>query len=449
MSDGFIIIDRRKNPKAKSLSNRQRFVDRARKSVRASAKKNLATRSMTDYGDANVTIPSDGIEEPRFRHDPTVGEYDYVLPGNTEYIVGDIIKKPPKQDGAGGGGSGSGDGDGGEDEFQFALSYDEYLNVIFDDLELPDLVKKTEKNAIAFVNRRAGYTNAGMPSNLNAERTAVAGMARRIALKAPKFKKIHELEAELAAILEKYGADDVVGKEDILRIHEIEQEIATLRARASAISYLDDVDMRYNNFVKQPKPITQAVMFCMMDVSYSMGEREKIIAKKFFILLHLFLKRRYENIDVVFVRHHDKAEECDEETFFTGRVSGGTVVSTGYEAIKSIIAQRYNSEDWNIYMAQASDGDNSEADNPRVTQMLTEDLLPVVQHLTYIEIVDENRAQFMMPFGGRGGNSNLWTTIDAITDEFDNISAAKINHEREVVSVFRKLFRKDKEQATS
>jgi uncharacterized sporulation protein YeaH/YhbH (DUF444 family) len=447
MSDGFIIIDRRKNPKAKSLSNRQRFVARAKKSIRDSAKRALVGKSMSDTGDTYINVPADGIEEPHFRHDPSVGEYDYVLPGNQEYIVGDMIGKPPKQDGGGKGG-GNGEGDGGEDEFNFALSYEEYLNVIFDDLELPDLIKKTERNTIAFVNRRAGYTASGMPSNLNAERTAVAGMARRIALKAPKMKRIHELEAELADLMEisevqVFGGEDKV--ETNRRILELENEITSLRAKATAIAYLDNVDMRYNNFVKQPKPITQAVMFCMMDVSYSMGEREKIIAKKFFILLHLFLKRRYENIDVVFVRHHDKAEECDEDTFFTGRVSGGTVVSTGYDKIKEIIASRYNSEDWNIYMAQASDGDNFTSDNDRVTKMLSEDLLPVVQHFTYIEIEDGERAQFMSNYGIL--NSNLWQTIEPLTKQFDNISCAKIEHERDVIRVFRKLFNKDKKRS--
>lgn len=451
MSDGFIIIDRRKNPKEKSLSNKQRFVERAKQAIRSSAKKAMANRSMSYKGDTNVSIPSDGVNEPQFRHDPASGEYDYVLPGNTEYIVGDIIEKPPKK--PGGRGNQGGDGGGGEDEFEFALSYEEYLNIIFDDLELPDLIKKTERNAVAFVNRRSGYTNAGMPSNVNVERTAVAGLARRIALKAPKFAKIKELEEELAELLaEEPPAADASGSEFLAgltvakRIKEIEDEITSLRARAMAVNFLDNVDLRYNNFVKQPKPITQAVMFCMMDVSYSMGEREKIIAKKFFILLHLFLKRRYEAIDVVFVRHHDTADECNEEEFFTSRTSGGTVVSSGYEKIKEIIAARYNLEDWNTYLAQASDGDNFGSDNDRVTQLLSQDLLPVIQHFTYIEIEDPDRNDFRAMFGS-AYNSNLWDTIRPLGDLFENVSCAKIDHERDVVTVFRNLFKKEKSEA--
>lgn len=426
MSGGSIIIDRRKNPKAKSLSNRQRFVQRAKAAIRESAKKALGDRSISDTGDAVVSVPTEGLNEPHFRTEPTIGEYDYVLPGNEQFIPGDRIEKPENEDGQGRG-SGSGEGDGGEDEFSFALTHDEFLDVIFDDLELPDLIKQSEKNAVAFVNRRAGHTNAGIPSNMNVERTAVAGISRRIALKAPKMARIRELEAELAETT------------DEARRVEIEDEITTLRARAMAISYLDDVDLRYNNFVKQPRPITQAVMFCVMDVSYSMGEREKIIAKKFFVLLHLFLKRRYKHLDVVFVRHHDRANECDEETFFTSREGGGTVVSSGYEMVRSIIKSRYPVEDWNIYMAQASDGDNFDHDNPNVTRLLDE-LLPDMQHFTYIEIAHP----YYYRGYGRGQNSNLWNTIEDLEAKHPNMSMGDIEDEKQVITVFRNLFKKER-----
>jgi uncharacterized sporulation protein YeaH/YhbH (DUF444 family) len=441
----FTIIDRRKNSKNESLSNRQRFLNRAQKAIRSSAKKALGNKSINDYGDTNVSIPTDGIDEPHFRHDSDFGEYDYVLPGNDEFIVGDRLKKPKKNSESGGSGSGNGDGDGGgDDEFEFALSYEEYLNIIFDDLELPDLIKKTEKNSTSWAIKRAGYTTTGMPTNINVPKTAIAGMARRIALRAPKLERIAELEKELID-LEEIAVVSVFDGEQLCwvnkRIAEIEEEITTLRTRAAAINYLDNVDMRFNNFVKQPRPITRAVMFCMMDVSFSMGEREKIIAKKFFVLLHLFLKRRYENIEVVFVRHHDSATECDEDTFFTSREGGGTVVSSGYVKIKEIIENRFNPEDWNIYIAQASDGDNYGTDNKLVEKYLTEDLLPITQHFTYLEIEDPHRSAFMADFGS--AVSNLWQTIQPLTRLFDNVACASISDERQVVNVFRKLFKKE------
>lgn len=447
MSGGSIIIDRRKNPKAKSLSNRQRFVQRAKAAIRESAKKALGDRSITETGDAVVSVPTEGLNEPHFRTDPSIGEYDYVLPGNEQFIPGDRINKPEDENGQGKGQGGSGEGDGGEDDFSFALTHDEFLDVIFDDLELPDLIKQSEKNAIAFVNRRAGHTNAGIPSNMNVERTAIAGISRRIALKAPKLAAIRALEEELA-LLEDENAfvtefpclDTAILRKE--RAAQIEDEITSLRARALAVSYLDDVDLRYNNFVKQPRPITQAVMFCVMDVSYSMGEREKIIAKKFFVLLHLFLKRRYKHLDVVFVRHHDRANECDEQTFFTSREGGGTVVSSGYEMVRSIIKTRYPVEDWNIYMAQASDGDNFDHDNPNVVRLLDE-MLPDMQHFTYIEIADP----YYRSMGwGRGRSSNLWDTIESLEVTHPNMSMGDIEDEKQVITVFRDLFKKERAQ---
>ena len=120
------------------------------------------------------------------------------------------------------------------------------------------------------------------------------------------------------------------------RRQEIEDEIDYLRARAKAISFLEKADLRYNNFVKQPNPMTKALMGLIMDVSGSMGEREKTIAKKFFILLYLFLRRKYKDIDVVFIRHHHIAEECDQETFFTKPETGGTMVSTAYAEMERV-----------------------------------------------------------------------------------------------------------------
>jgi uncharacterized sporulation protein YeaH/YhbH (DUF444 family) len=422
----FTIIDRRENPKGKSLSNRQRFLERAKHSIKKAAHKAFDTKSIGNQEDTVINIENDGTDEPRFRTDPSTGDYDYVLPGNEEFIVGDIIRKPKKKAGGGSGGDGSGNGKG-EDDFDFVLSYEEFLDVIFDDLELPDLIKKSEKNAVSFSNRRAGHTTTGMPSNLNVEKTAMAGMARRIALKSPKFKKIHELEEELKNC------------QDENRMAAIKEEIASLRKRANAIGYLDDVDLRYNNFVKTPKPITQAVMILLMDVSGSMGVHEKTIAKKFFVLLHLFLKRRYENIDVVFVRHHDEAMECDEVEFFNSRETGGTIVSKGYQKIKEIIAERYHSDDWNIYIAQASDGDNSSDDNQNVVKYLVKDLLPIAQYFTYLEIDDGLSSPSIWGFAIP---KTLWHVISPLTKENDNLTCATINDENKVISVFRNLFNK-------
>lgn len=427
MSDGSIIIDRRKNPKAKSLSNRQRFIERVKKQVKESIDRQMDQRSIRDSGDNNISIDQNSIDEPQFHNDQDSGNYDYVLPGNKDYTVGDTIDKPK---GGGGGGSGKGeegskDGEG-EDDFQFTLTNEEYLSIVFDGLELPNLQKQSEKNAVRMKTHRAGFTSTGVPANLNVERTAIAGLSRRIALKFPKLKEIDELQA----LLEE--------EEDENKRAEMEERISALKIRAESIRFLDNVDLRFNNFVQKPEPVTQAVMFCVMDVSFSMDQFEKVIAKKFFLLLYLFLQRKYKKIDVVFVRHHTVAEEVDEDTFFYDRTSGGTVISTAYEKVKEIVDERYPIEEWNLYMAQATDGDNSFSDNDRAINMLENDLIPIMQFITYVEI---------KPFAMSNMTLGFWDFVMSLSKKYDNVACTLLSDENAVVAAFRKLFSVNREEA--
>jgi uncharacterized sporulation protein YeaH/YhbH (DUF444 family) len=169
-----------------------------------------------------------------------------------------------------------------------------------------------------------------------------------------------------------------------------------------------------------------------------MGEEEKILAKKFFLLLHLFLRRQYKDVDVVFVRHHEEAEECDEETFFTSRTSGGTVVSTAYEVVERVIADRYSPNDWNIYIAQASDGDNFGQDKDLARERL-ERVVRNAQFMAYIEI---SRRESDLMFIHE---TNLWEVISDVRSRYPQIAMQMIYREGDVISVFRKFFKRTKE----
>jgi hypothetical protein len=420
------IIDRRKNPSQKSLSNRQRFIERFRDQIKDSAKRSIKGRSISDSGDQEVSIDdTSGIDEPHFRSNPDSGERDIVLPGNDGHLPGDSIKKPQSGDGGGSGKNGAKKAEG-EDEFTFLLSYDEYLDMIFDDLELPDLIKISDAFITTHQLRHAGFTTFGVPTNLNVERTAIAGLSRRIALKSPKTSRIAELEKLLEEETDEEKRTAILA------------EIEELRVRSNAIRFLDNVDLRYNNFVPQPKPITKAVMFCIMDISYSMGEREKTIAKKFFLLLHLFLKKKYKDLDVIFIRHHDEASECNEQEFFTSRSTGGTIVSTAYDLTKKIIDDRYPVSDWNIYVAQASDGDNYNEDNETCSIMLDK-LLPVCQFFSYIEIVSPRYDEFIYNFYANN-ESFLWEIIASAADKYPQVEMEQIVDEDDIVPVFRSFF---------
>ena len=438
------IIDRRKNPKGKSISNRQRFIRRAKKHLSERIHKNVVKRSITDKGEENISIPTDGIQEPSFNHDSATGDYDFVLPGNKEFIKGDTIGKPPK--GAGGGGAGeASDQGGGEDEFQFSLTRDEYLDIVFEDLELPNLEEKNKENVTVWETHRSGYTTVGSPSQLNIEQSMIRSLGRRIALKFPKQKEIKKLEDAIERLEEqiKYYKEEIkpMTKNRAL-IDDLKLQIEKLRKRHKAIPFIDPIDLRFNNFAKYPKPTSSAVMVCIMDVSASMGEREKELSKRFFLLLYLFLERKYENVDIIFIRHHTEAIECSEEEFFNSKETGGTIVSSGLVLADKILKERYSQAEWNSYVAQASDGDNFASDLAVLNQVLVKDILPVVKFYTYVEIAgmyEQTRSFWAAQSTGR---SSMWKLYEELNNSWPNLVSKQIKEAGEIIPVFREFFSK-------
>src|SRR5262249_51748241 len=205
---------------------------------------------------------------------------------------------------------------------------------------------------------------------------------------------------------------------DSPRLHELEEVLKLLIRRSKAIPFIDPIDVRYNRFEPVPKPVTQAVMFCLMDVSGSMTESMKDLAKRFFMLLYLFLERRYRHVDLVFIRHTHEAKEVDEQTFFYSTETGGTVVSTALEQMRQIMQARYSPGDWNIYGAQASDGDNTAGDNERTGDLLANSVLPACQHFAYLE-VGEHDDRF-------GRETALWRTYKLIADLHDALALRRV-----------------------
>lgn len=431
-------IDRRLNPKGKSLANRQRFIRRARAEIREAVQKTLKDRSVADLAkNQKISIPTRGTKEPRFRHDPSAGgEHERVLPGNKDFVEGDQIKKP-RQGEAGGRGKDASTSGEGEDDFSFSLSQDEILDLFFEDLELPDLVKTSLKDIRTTSWRRAGLTTSGSPNQVNLVRTMRNAFGRRLAMKRPKPEEIEALKAEVAVCR---LAEPVDGE----RIRVLEEEIARLEHRRKWVPFLDPVDVRYNAFQEQPTPTSRAVMFCLMDVSGSMGEREKDLAKRFFMLLHLFLKRRYQRLDIVFIRHTHEAQEVDEEAFFYSRQSGGTIVSSALEEMKRIVHERYATGEWNIYAAQASDGYTQTGDATRCVEMLNQDLMPICQYFAYIEILDERE---MEVFSSEESGAELWRAYRMVARDWKNFATKRIAKPQDIFPVFRELFARDGAEA--
>lgn len=424
-------IDRRLNPKDKSLGNRRRFLKRAREELKRAIKEQIKTGKIADVDSTHsVPMPARDTSEPNFRPAPETGERHYVLPGNKEFTPGDRLPKPG---GGGGGGGEKGAGIGeAEDDFRFALSREEVLDLFFEDLELPEMVKLSLKEVVAYKPRRSGLATTGAPTNINVARTMRNSYGRRIALHRPKQKEIDAIAEEIARLEvqpNRPGAAE--------RLKTLREELDRLERRRRRVPYVDPVDIRFNRFEAQPLPNANAVMFCLMDVSSSMGEREKDLAKRFFVLLHLFLKRRYDRIEIVFIRHTHEAREVDEDTFFYSTQSGGTVVSTALEEMQRIIRERYPSREWNIYAAQASDGDNIAGDSERCAALLNGELMQLCQYYAYVEIIDERETEI---FGTTDNGTSLWRAYRTVADKWPNFQMTRIARPSEIYPVFRKLF---------
>ncbi|MPZ42288.1 MAG: DUF444 family protein [Betaproteobacteria bacterium] len=417
------LIDRRENAPNKSAVNRARFLRRYKEQIRRAVHDMVSERSITDMDrGGNVSVPRKDISEPVFRHGPG-GDREIVHPGNREFTKGDRIPRPEGGSGEGGGREpGTGES---EDEFVFALSREEFLHIFFEDLELPRL----ERNMLAGIEehkpQRAGYTTTGSPTNLAIVRTMRTSLARRIALGGPLAREIEALDDELVRAL----AEDRPQAE----LQALRDLIEELKHKLARVPFLDEFDLRYRNRVNVPEPTARAVMFCLMDVSASMDEAKKDLAKRFFTLLYLFLTRKYERVELVFIRHTDNAEEVDEKTFFHDRKSGGTVVLSALQLMAEIVEARYASGGWNIYAAQASDGDAFGADAGKSARFLADRLLPQTRYFAYLETPDESGARM----------SSLWVEYQEISAAPGSFAMRRVTRREEIYPVFRELFRKD------
>ena len=418
-----VVIDRRPQ-RGKSAVNRQRVLRRYKAILKQQVDQILSSRKIREVGQgAEVEIARKDLAEPHFTFDSESGDVDWTLPGNDRYRKGDVIKR---ESGGGSGGSGDGEGSGGsgesEDTFRFMLSRDEFLTLLFDGLELPELLKKQLAQVTEKKIRKAGVVRYGMPGNMAVLRTMKTALGRRIASAAAARTDLESIEQRQYDAQEHRDADLAA---------LAAEEARELRRRAAALPFLDDVDLRYRGNVVIDAPRTAAVMFCLMDVSGSMDENRKGFAKRFFTLLYLFLERKYEKVELVFIRHTDTAEECDEETFFYDRKSGATVVLSVLQKMHEIVQERYPISSWNIFAAQASDGDSYDTDPRDSTEFLATKLLPLTRYFAYVETHEIADAK-----------SALWQAYAALPSE--NFRMVHVHSNHAVYPALTELFKKDR-----
>jgi uncharacterized sporulation protein YeaH/YhbH (DUF444 family) len=418
---GMRIVDRRFDGKNKSAVNRARFIRRFKTQISKAVAEAISKRGIADIENGEkIGIPAKDISEPQFRLGKGGVRRD-VLTGNDQYHAGDELERA----GEGGGGRGSQASNEGshQDDFAFHLSRDEFLNIFFEDLALPHLVKTQLARIEEFKRVRAGYTQSGVPTNINIIRSMRGAAGRRIAVGSPWRKAVKEMRDRLDEL-------EDCGDGDCEEAQQLRRDIDRLLRRIENVPFIDTFDLRFNNRIRIPAPSTQAVMFCLMDVSGSMDEEKKQAAKRFFMLLYLFLRRTYKHIDVVFIRHHTQAFEVDEDEFFHSRESGGTVVSSALDLMHRIVRDRYASSAWNIYGAQASDGENWDSDSPRCREILGDSIMPYVQYYAYIEITAVEP-------------QNLWGEYEEVAAKWPGrFAMQRISGLPDIYPVFHELFRK-------
>lgn len=377
------IIDKRKSGKNKSVGNRQKFIKRYKSRLKRSVEEIASEKGITDVlKDRKVVIDKDDIHEPGFDFDFSTGERDMVFPGNKDKQKGDKIYRPEEDEGQGTEGSEDGEG---LDDFTFTLTKEEFLDLYFSDMELPDFIKESMKGSTKTKWKRTGYSKEGIPPRLDLVKTLKQALARRIATGSKR--------------------------------------------------YLDDIDLRYKHFTKQPFPVRQATMILLMDVSGSMGEFEKMLAKKFFLLLYLFLHKAYKDVNVIFISHTQEAKEVTEQEFFYGQETGGTIVSSGLALANQIIDERIDLATTNVYISQASDGDNWSGDE-EISINLVEQLIQKVQYFAYIQTEDEGRAKQKVKYG----MEDLMNTYERIDSK--KFQCRRVHEESDVYPVLRSLFEK-------
>jgi uncharacterized protein len=413
-----VIIDRRPD-RGKSTANRQRVLKRLEGALRAQVDQMIARRRLSEHDkSADIEIKRKDVKEPRFLLDAKTGAHGRAVPGNANYRVGDKIPRDsPEGKGQGSGAEGAEE----EDMFRFALSREEYLSLLFDELELPPLIKKDLLEIDENRFRRGGVVRYGNPSTVCVARTFKASIGRRVAAEANFEEALDAAEAAL-----RVARSSAVPA----RVQVAELELKEVRRRGADIPFLDPIDLRHRSLIEVQSPRTAAVMFCLMDVSASMNELRKDLAKRFFTLLYLFLSRKYAKVELVFIRHTDEAQEVDEDTFFNGTQSGSTKVLSALTKMREIMTLRYPPSRYNIFGAQASDGDSFGEDSGASSAFLLSELLPSSRYFVYAE-VGETASE----------SSSLWTAYSGIAS--DQFNMATLTARDEVYPALAKLFHKE------
>lgn len=451
VSATFIFVDRRKTGRGKSLPNRQKLLKRIQDSIRNSKPEDIDAQGVQSASSAPskqlanpVKIARAALNEPTFSYARQTGELDLVLPGNDRWLKGDEFPLDGDEEGQGGAGSPS---ENGEDDFVIHVNRNEFYDIYFADCELPDLEQSTEKELPEAVLKPAGFQKEGNPGSLSVIRSYRNSIGRRKALTFDDREELDVLQLRLDDLMvSDLLRDSMIHEDWANEVQRINTRIAEIRERIAKLPIFEKVDHRYRKTERVMVKSADAVLMMAMDISGSMDEDKKRIARKFFSLQYAFIKRKYPNTELVFIWHTDDAEECNEEFFFTNRINGGTQISPAIELSHTVIKRDYDAAVTNIYWSYAGDCDNFEWDNKQIiTSMEDHGFLGKVRHAVVCQVGEE-----MKGYGGHpGGQMKCWTVFESISRTSKKLHLVKIEDDNAVFDAFKKIYGKKATKASS
>ncbi|HWY36062.1 MAG TPA: DUF444 family protein [Nitrosopumilaceae archaeon] len=346
----------------RSASDRARHRAKVKESLKDNLQDVIAEESLIGKsGDKKIKIPIRGLKEFRFVFGNN-GKGSAQGNGNTQ--EGQVVGKNSDSGDGNGPGKGKAGDQQGEDIYETEITLDELTALLFEDLNLPHLIRKNLKDIPSIAHRKKdGFRRKGIQVRLDKRKTAINRVKRKVV-------------SNKAGLKESCDVCDDTGYVD-----SINGKVTCPNCRVR----FHTSDLRYKHFEIEERPESNAVMMCIMDTSGSMDSSKKFLARSLFYILYLFLRAKYRHMEVVFISHSTSAQEVDEDNFFHTGESGGTFISSGYEKALEIIQERYNPSLWNVYALHASDGDNFDSDNDRAVICINK-LLEICNLFGYAEV---------------------------------------------------------------
>jgi sporulation protein YhbH len=379
----------------RSAGDRLRHRQKVRESIRENIADIIAEESIIGKDkDRVIKVPLRGIKEYRFvygENESGVGQ------GNGESQPGQVVGQA-RREGQKGNEDRAGDRPG-QDYYETDVTLEELIDIMFEDLELPDMERRALRQIAApRLSKRKGYRSVGIRVRLDKRRTVRQKLRRELASR-------------------RYNGTQGDDAPERFPFH--------------------DDDLKYRHVVAEEKRESNAVVVCIMDTSGSMDTMKKYLARSFFFLLYQFIATKYRNVEIVFIAHHTEAAEVTEEEFFHKGESGGTFISAGYVKALEIIQERYHPSLWNIYSFHCSDGDNFESDNAAALRA-AQDLAEVSNLFGYGEI---------KPLGSRYYESSMLNIFRRL--EADNFQTILIERKEDIWPSFKALLAKDRGRETA